>query len=503
MNKRKLGVLTMAVLIVLAVLLALSGKPRPEMTSGALVQVQAADPSKLETLSAERQNQLVVALPRLSAGRYPFVNDDDAGALLTNLVYQPLCQVNRQGELDYVLAESIRPLDERRMQIKLKSGLTFSDGEPLTSTGIAESWKWFLRTQYENAWTARLTRLSGAQEYRSGAQDELEGIEILNDQELIMIFTDGDFHNYEALLLPIVHSNSVSVTESRQLPAGTGPYQIEKLIPSQQITLIPSPGRETQVPVSSVLLTTRSYGSGYQNHLEDQSIDLWRISGEDELEAVKNHGAYDLYKLHGSEITVLMFNLFNPDMAELKNRRAVSQLISREGIARASQYSNLAQGIIAADLPEPNFSSLTPYQPSAASILKDASIQELQMAYVPDASLTVLFEQLTADLKKADITLTGTILPYDLTGPVTQAEDIAFYLSKQDSVSLLQQAAENMPDAWAVFAEQNAGKELRTMPALAEQWLSEQAVCVPLLVETDYAAVLGNRSALWILSGLD
>lgn len=503
MKKRKLGVLTLAVLTVLAALLALSGKARPAMTSGALVQVQDADPSKLKTLSPERQNQLVIALPRLPAGQRPFVNEDAAGQLLSQWVYQPLCQVNRQGELEYVLAESIRPLDERRMQIQLKSGLTFSDGEPLTSAAIAESWKGFLRTRNENAWTARLVRLSGAQEYRNGSQDELEGIEILNDQEWIMTFSDSDFHNYEALLVPIVHSTSVSGTESRGLPAGTGPYQIDKFVPAQQITLIPSPGRETQVPVSSVLLTTRAYGSGYQNHLEDQSIDLWRIVSEEELEAVKHHGAYDLVQLHGRETAYLMFNLFNPEMAELKNRRAVSQLISREELGKDSAFGSLARGIIAADLPEPNFSSQTSYQPSAASVLKDASIQELRMAYVPDTSLSALFEYLTADLAKAGVTLTGTILPYDLTGPVTQAEDIAFYLSMQDSVTLLQQAAENMPEAWAVFAGQNAGKELRAMPALAEQWLSEQAVCVPLLAETEYAAVLGNRSALWILSGLD
>ena len=58
-----------------------------------------------------------------------------------NMVYSPLYRMNTDGSIDYILAESMEASEDGLVYtFKMKEGLKWSDGEPLTAADVAYSY---------------------------------------------------------------------------------------------------------------------------------------------------------------------------------------------------------------------------------------------------------------------------------------------------------------------------------------------------------------------------
>src|ERR1700744_5380796 len=60
---------------------------------------------------------------------------------VSKLVYAPLFELDDDASPEPLLAESIEALDEKTFKIKLKKGLTFHDGSPLTSSDVVYTYE--------------------------------------------------------------------------------------------------------------------------------------------------------------------------------------------------------------------------------------------------------------------------------------------------------------------------------------------------------------------------
>ena len=67
----------------------------------------------------------------------PLTADDRWGLMTCHMIYSPMYYINPDGSIEWILAESMEPSDDGLVYtMKLKEGLKWSDGEPLTADDI-------------------------------------------------------------------------------------------------------------------------------------------------------------------------------------------------------------------------------------------------------------------------------------------------------------------------------------------------------------------------------
>ena len=84
---------------------------------------------------------LVVGIPADTNGWDPGVNQlVEAGSLVGSTMLEPLFTLSRDGEPQPLLAESATPnADLTEWTVKLRAGVTFSDGTPLTADVVKQN----------------------------------------------------------------------------------------------------------------------------------------------------------------------------------------------------------------------------------------------------------------------------------------------------------------------------------------------------------------------------
>jgi peptide/nickel transport system substrate-binding protein len=68
-------------------------------------------------------------------------------------IYETLFYMNTEGELEPLLAEEITANDDGSFTLKLREGITFSDGAPFNADAVKANLDWVLNT--DNAATFR------------------------------------------------------------------------------------------------------------------------------------------------------------------------------------------------------------------------------------------------------------------------------------------------------------------------------------------------------------
>ncbi|WBU37514.1 ABC transporter substrate-binding protein [Homoserinibacter sp. YIM 151385] len=130
--------------------------------------------------------------------------------------YDTLIRLDDQGELQPMLAESWEYIDETNttLELKLREGVEFSDGTPLTAEIAAAS----------------LERFAAANGPRSSALAAVDSYDAVDDTTLVVNLSTPDPALTHNLTLPagMITNPEVADDALASVPAGTGPYVLDE-----------------------------------------------------------------------------------------------------------------------------------------------------------------------------------------------------------------------------------------------------------------------------------
>ena len=206
---KKFGALAALVAVVMLVLAACGSQPQ-ESSVSELVIAQGTDPQTLDPHGSTVQQALNISMA----------------------IAEPLIYLNYEtGELEPLLAESWEPIGENVWEIRLRQGISFTNGEPFTAEAVKFS----------------LERV-GLPELASPATIYIRPIQDVRvaDDYTVHIITDGPSPVIPLYLTRIGMVPPQYVTENgheimSQQPVGTGPYKLVSWQKDERVVLEANP----------------------------------------------------------------------------------------------------------------------------------------------------------------------------------------------------------------------------------------------------------------------
>lgn len=200
----------------------------------------ATDASQIPASAKLRKDTVVAGIsePQGIFNPYFFVNGWDEN--VTNVIFSRLIDWDSQGKLVPGLAESwtVSP-DNKVYTIKLRPGLTFSDGSPLTAEDVAFTLTVLLDPKYDGDTDITLANIAGGTDYKAGKADSVSGLKVIDPLTL-----QGDHHaarrhhagqNWRACTVESLVRQRVSAGKSRlsaltaRQAAGQRPLRVRQI----------------------------------------------------------------------------------------------------------------------------------------------------------------------------------------------------------------------------------------------------------------------------------
>ncbi|RBP99820.1 ABC transporter [Bifidobacterium xylocopae] len=174
---------------------------------------------------------------------------DTAGWKVVSLLFDGLVTFGREGKLIYADAESITPnQDATAYTIKLKPGLAFSDGEPVTARSYARSWSYAANAANGQTGGSIFSGIAGYGQLQDPHGDRdaiLSGLSVDDERTLQVRLSAPDssfpYKVGDISFMPLPSVAYRDMTAFGRHPIGNGPYLFQSWTPNQAIRLIRSP----------------------------------------------------------------------------------------------------------------------------------------------------------------------------------------------------------------------------------------------------------------------
>lgn len=274
-----------------------------------------------------RADELRIAIPVFPANLNPVYATDETSQLVVNKIYHSLFTFDGAGELVPEAAAELPPAAAaRRIRLRLKRGLRFSDGRELQAADVAATFALLRDSRYAYPYRSDLAPIA-ALTARGADTVEIELAEPLAAWPGLLTFK---------ILSAAEIAHGKPETFRQSTPCGSGPYRLAGVRRPLSLELTPNPA---QAPprfrrlVLSVLPDLRSAPL----KLLTGEIDAAELQPEDSQAYRSNPSwqrAFSLHRFSKFGFTYLMFNLRrpNPDTAQRRfiyNRLVCSPFLER------------------------------------------------------------------------------------------------------------------------------------------------------------------------------
>jgi ABC-type transport system substrate-binding protein len=261
-------------------------------------QRAAAYQAQLDRLSAVEKEEavplvaggrLVVAMANPIPANEPAVSQTIEEQEVLGGVFETLLTTDGEGGLAPGLAEEWELLDRGlRARLRLRTGVLFSDGTPLTATAVKRSLERAIRARPIGT-PAALGAVRGAVDHRDGRAVEITGIRVLAEDRLEIELVEA-LPIYPALLTDaltgIVHAVPSAAGEPETF-LGTGPFRVARRT-ADRVVLERNPNdwKETRPHLDAVEFRTSLSASAIASGLRSGEIELARDLLPQDLEAI-------------------------------------------------------------------------------------------------------------------------------------------------------------------------------------------------------------------------
>jgi peptide/nickel transport system substrate-binding protein len=327
-------------------------------------------------------------------------------------LYQPLLQLNTQAQTEFVLAEEISPHGSTsEWIIRLRSGITFHDGKPLTADDVI-----FTLTRIITG------KLSGA--------TSLGPIDVKNlkklDARTVQVPMTVPYGSFIDQLAYWYYLYIVPVGFNPAKPNGTGPFVYQSFTPGQRSVFTKNPHYwKPGLPhVDSVTIIDFSDSTSLQNALTTGVIHGAGALEGPQIAVLKTASGVRTVASHTGAITPFTMRVDQAPFSDVNVRQALRLLVDRPQLINSALdgYAVPASDVFSPF--DPNFDSSLHRQqdiPQAKALLKKAGHENLTVQLVTSAVATgtvAMATVLQQQAKAAGVTINlKTVDPATFFGP--------------------------------------------------------------------------------------
>jgi len=274
---------------------------------------------------------------------------------VTHMIYNCLLVPDKNLEMVGDLADSWTVSDDgKTYTIKLKEGITWHDGVPFTAEDVAFTFTAMADPSYDAGSTSRVMPVVGAEEFRNGTADSIEGIQVLDD--LTISFTTKEpYAPFLASLyigiLPKHILEDVSPAdwakhESNRAPIGTGPFKFVKWEAGQYIELEANQDYFDGAPKLDGIIYRFGDANTMLAAFMNQEVDIAPIPIA-EVEMIDTLDFAEIKLQNTLSVYYVGFNLRNEFFDEVEVRQALAHAVNKQLIVQSvlGQYGAVEDDI--------------------------------------------------------------------------------------------------------------------------------------------------------------
>ena len=179
-------------------------------------------------------------------GRWnPVLASDSNDLHITSLIFEPLIISDHDGSPIPNLADWVVSNNNMKYTFVLKDGITFSDGEPMTSRDVAFTYTLMCHPEYNGPRSYAVSKLQGYDEFKTGKARNVTGIEIINERTIAFHLFDGEANaaniwNFAYGILPehiYAFDTWNEFNAKTGNPVGSGKFVFDNYIPGESLCL--------------------------------------------------------------------------------------------------------------------------------------------------------------------------------------------------------------------------------------------------------------------------
>jgi ABC-type oligopeptide transport system substrate-binding subunit len=282
-----------------------------------------------------------------STSLIPSNNYESCGTQVFEVIYEPLMAFDDNGELIGAQAESVTPSsDGLTYTIKIKSGWTFHNGDPVTAQDYVNAWNYAADCTNGYLLNAFFDKIKGYDDLNpSDCKDlsthEMSGLTVKDettfDVELTAPFSQFPvtltFDAYDAL--PKAFFDDPDAFNEQ--PIGNGPYMMDgKWKHDDTINVVRYPDYAgTPGNADAIHLTIYAIGGNASwNDFQAGNVDLAAF-GSDHLAELEQNYADSLQKFTSTSFLYLGFPMYDPKFQSKELRQALSMAVDRQSVMTA------------------------------------------------------------------------------------------------------------------------------------------------------------------------
>lgn len=268
----------------------------------------------------------------------------DAGAfMITGLTAEGLVRLDDKNEIIPAGAESWTVSDDGTVwTFKIREGMKWSNGDPLTAKDYYLGWKRGLDPETAAEYAFMMYYIKGAEDYNVGNTDDFEtvGIKLVDDYTLEVTLEKPAAYFVKTLVLPIFYPLNANAIEefgegyatSPEKAYYSGPYIMTGWTQGTKIELEKNQNYwdADNIKLDKIVAVMVSDYDAATNSYENDELDLTKIS----IEKISNYR--DSPELKSVANGRVYYFAFNPDVPVLRNkkvRQALSLAIDKNAVA--------------------------------------------------------------------------------------------------------------------------------------------------------------------------
>jgi ABC-type transport system substrate-binding protein len=285
----------------------------------------------------------------------PSAGDDEPSIMVIRQLFRGLSKYNAEtGAPELDLAESIESTDGKLWTIKVKSGYTFHNGEPVNADAFIRAWNYtaYGPNAQNNAYF--MNRIAGIDDVSASDPDgdgpktapepkakELSGLKKVDDNTFTVELKDA-FSGFPAIVgysgfFPMADACLKDTKACNEAPIGNGPYKIEGTWQHNVgVTLVRNPDWKGE-EVKADKLTYKIFAdvdAGYAAFQANELDVMYTIPPARYKEAKATYGER-LFEKPGDNFTYVGMPLYNDNFKDKRIRQALSMAIDRQAIVDA------------------------------------------------------------------------------------------------------------------------------------------------------------------------
>jgi len=266
---------------------------------------------------------LIVGLDSNPTQLDPRLSQDAVSSQVQRFLFNRLISHDENNNPVLELAQTWERPSPLVHRFRLRAGVKFHDGSPLTSADVK--------------YTFDSIRDPALASPRAAGLRELDRVEAPAPDTVVFYLKEPSAAFAESLMVGIVPRSAKRAGKRfGQRPVGTGPFRFERFIPDERIELVAFPGHFAGAPAYDRLIF-RILPEETVRVLELESGGLHFLQNAfspDILPRLRKNPRLKILRRKGTNFTYLGFNLADPILSRPKVRRAIAHAIDRGPIIR-------------------------------------------------------------------------------------------------------------------------------------------------------------------------